>query len=105
MLTFDMNIEILILFIGLRSGHSANKAQCLHIFDDLLFAVSQLSKGVDHNTRHNITEQQFHHHNVDQTCDEFPELKGLHLLADGSRNVYGQDAVDNGVAALLIRWD
>lgn len=64
-LTFDMHIEILILLISLRPRHPTNKAQCLHILYNLFLPVTQFSKRIDHNTRDNITEEEFHHHNVD----------------------------------------
>lgn len=100
-----MHIEILILLISLRPRHPTNKAQCLHILYNLFLPVTQFGKRIDHNTRDNITEEEFHHHNVDQPSEEFPELEGVHLLADGAGDVDGEHAVDYGIAALFVGGD
>lgn len=63
--------------------------------------VLELSKGVDHDTTHQILEQQLHEHNVDNIKREATGHESIHIVANCPTGVQFQHTVHNGLACLL----
>ena len=91
-------------FLLLEGGplYVADVAEVLLVLLQGSIFLPQTSEGVQHDTRDDVGEHGSEEDAIDGVVGETGDFKGLHGLANGPRNVELQDAVQHGLAAVLL---
>jgi hypothetical protein len=89
-------------FLDCGFADAADEALVLFVVLDYLSRVSELCEGIDHNTAHNITEQQLHNHHIDEIREIPSEPQILVLRTNNPRRVKTHNTVLEHLALLLL---
>lgn len=98
----DVLLEFLVGFLKGGSLDPADVALVLLVGVDLGSLGTKLSEGVDDDSTDDVLEEETEEHEVDQVVGETERGKFLHAPVDGSRDVDVDQALDHGVALLLL---